>query len=159
MIDQWAWAMYLHRIHQSPITLVITFTLIPSLSDAVGSWMYRSTTQWFADVSQLRGKTSEMLKSHVQTVPPSGKNRLERFIHDRKEWCISRQRSWGVPIPVLYDTETNEPLLDDEAIEHVIRLVEAHGADIWWSASTEELLPESYRQSGESPFPKGHFPF
>ncbi|MHC5832531.1 MAG: class I tRNA ligase family protein, partial [Nostoc sp.] len=65
-------------------------------------------------------------------------------------WCISRQRSWGVPIPVFYDEATGEPLLNEEIINHVQGIIAEKGSDAWWQLSVTELLPESYRQNGKS---------
>ena len=62
------------------------------------------------------------------------------FLQSRNDWCISRQRTWGVPIPVFYNRDTNEPLLNKETLEHVRKLIAEKGSDVWWS-STEESNP------------------
>ena len=72
------------------------------------------------------------------------------MVSERSDWCISRQRSWGVPIPVFYDEETGEPLLTEETIAHVQAIVASKGSDAWWELPVEELLPEQYRNNGRS---------
>jgi isoleucyl-tRNA synthetase len=82
------------------------------------------------------------------------KRRLESFITGRSEWCISRQRSWGVPIPVLHDAETGEAHLNNETLDHIIPILEQKGTDHWWSESIEEFVPESLKKTGKT-FRKG----
>jgi isoleucyl-tRNA synthetase len=79
---------------------------------------------------------------------------LESFINGRSEWCISRQRSWGVPIPVLHDAQTGEPFLNSETLNHIIPILEEKGTDHWWSDSVDEFVPESLKSTGRQ-FRKG----
>lgn len=92
----------------------------------------RATPQWFIDVGKIKDITIEKLTKDVKFHPERGLNRLASFIRTRNEWCISRQRSWGVPIPVLYHRETGEALLDDEVIEKIIQVIEEENIDGWF---------------------------
>ncbi|MDJ0681249.1 MAG: isoleucine--tRNA ligase [Xenococcaceae cyanobacterium MO_167.B52] len=111
--------------------------------------IFRATEQWFASVEGFRDAALEAIKS-VTWIPAAGENRITPMVKDRSDWCISRQRSWGVPIPVFYDEETNEALLTAETINHVKAIIAEKGSDAWWELSVEELLPESYRNNGRT---------
>ncbi|MBD2495163.1 isoleucine--tRNA ligase [Nostoc sp. FACHB-280] len=111
--------------------------------------IFRATEQWFASVQGFRDEALKAIAS-VKWIPAQGENRITPMVAERSDWCISRQRSWGVPIPVFYDDETGEPLLNEETINHVQAIVAEKGSDAWWELSVEELLPESYRNNGKS---------
>lgn len=113
----------------------------------------RATPQWFIDVSKIKDVTIEALKKKVNFHPERGVNRLTSFIKTRNEWCISRQRSWGVPIPVLYHRETGEVLLDDAVIGRIIEVIELEGIEGWFEqveksqqgADIGKWLPDEYQ--------------
>jgi isoleucyl-tRNA synthetase len=108
----------------------------------------RATPQWFANLEGLSSKALDSLKN-VETIPPSGKNRLQSFIGLRTEWCVSRQRAWGVPIPVFYDTETGEALLTPDSIDFVIGKLSEFDIDAWWTLPVEDLIHPKYLESGK----------
>ncbi|KAG0299331.1 hypothetical protein BGZ98_010130 [Dissophora globulifera] len=109
----------------------------------------RATSQWFANVGSIKEDALKAIES-VRIVPEGARRRLEGFVLSRSEWCISRQRSWGVPIPVLYDDESDEPLLTKTSVQHIIDIVREHGSDAWWSMTTDELLAPEYRNDGKT---------
>ena len=114
--------------------------------------IFRSTPQWFCSVDAFRSELLEAV-DNTKFYSEWGKPRLYNMIRDRGDWVISRQRVWGVPIPVFY-AENGEAILDNELIEHVAKIFEVEGSNVWFYKEAKELLPEGYTYPGS---PNGEF--
>ncbi|XP_050217026.1 isoleucine--tRNA ligase, chloroplastic/mitochondrial [Mercurialis annua] len=115
--------------------------------------IFRATEQWFASVEGFRQAAMDAI-GRVKWVPPQAEKRISTMTSSRSDWCISRQRTWGVPIPVFYHVETKEPLMNADTIDHVKTIVAQKGSDAWWYMTVENLLPDKYRDRA-SEFEKG----
>ena len=107
--------------------------------------IFRTTSQWFISMEKekLRSKALKEIEN-VNWIPKSSKNRIYSMVSDRPDWCVSRQRSWGVPITIFVNKETSEPLLDKDLNNRIISLVREKGSDIWFSESKQALLGAEY---------------
>ncbi|KAI8561647.1 hypothetical protein RHMOL_Rhmol04G0356800 [Rhododendron molle] len=106
--------------------------------------IFRATEQWFASVEGFKEAAMDAINK-VKWVPSQAENRISAMTSSRSDWCISRQRTWGVPIPVFYHVESKEPLLNEETVDHIKSIFSQKGSDAWWYMRVEDLLPDVYR--------------
>lgn len=104
--------------------------------------IYRATPQWFCSIEPIRAQLLAEI-DRVKWTPEWGKKRIYNMIHDRGDWCISRQRAWGVPLPIFY-AEDDTPIIDAKVFDHIKELFKANGSNIWFAKEAKDLLPEGY---------------
>ena len=110
--------------------------------------IYRAADQWFASVEGFRKKALEAIET-VKWFPEWGEERIRKMIADRGDWCISRQRTWGVPLPIFYDKETGKEYITKESMEKVKEIVGKEGTNAWYEKSVEQLLPDKVLTLGK----------
>ena len=106
--------------------------------------IYRATEQWFCSVKGFKDEAIKAIES-VKWIPEWGEDRIKGMVRDRSDWCISRQRTWGVPIPVIYCKDCGKPICNDETIKAISDLFRKEGSDAWWTREVSEFIPASVK--------------
>lgn len=103
--------------------------------------IYRATSQWFASIDGFRKEALEAIKD-VKWYPTWGEERITKMIEDRNDWCISRQRTWGVPLPIFYCKDCEKEYVTSESLDKVQKIIEKNGSNAWFELTEKELMPE-----------------
>ena len=106
--------------------------------------IYRATEQWFCSVNGFKDEAVKAIEN-VNWIPEWGEDRIKGMVRDRSDWCISRQRTWGVPIPIIYCKDCGKHIVTDETIKAISELFRKEGADAWWTREVKEFIPESVK--------------
>lgn len=106
--------------------------------------IFRATEQWFCSIDDFKEKALEEIQK-VKWIPAWGQDRISSMVRDRKDWCISRQRKWGIPLPIFFCEECGEPLIDKDVMLKVAQMFREEGSDSWFIKSVAEILPEGIK--------------
>ncbi len=106
--------------------------------------IYRATEQWFCSVNGFKDEAVKAIEN-VKWIPEWGEDRIKGMVRDRSDWCISRQRTWGVPIPIIYCKDCGKPIVTDETIKAISDLFRKEGADAWWTREVSEFIPDTVK--------------
>ena len=116
--------------------------------------IFRATEQWFCSIDGFKEDACKAIDS-VQWIPEWGGDRIKGMVMDRSDWCISRQRTWGVPIPIFYCKHCGKPIINEESVNAIANLYEKEGSDAWYKYEAGEILPEGFKcECGGTEFTK-----
>ena len=106
--------------------------------------IFRATEQWFCSIDGFKEEACKAIDT-VKWIPEWGGDRIKGMVMDRSDWCISRQRTWGVPIPIFYCKDCGKPIINEDSINAIANLYEKEGSDAWYKYEANEILPEGFK--------------